>query len=181
MENERNIPSSSSDSWDSKGTTSNLGGGQAGRDQTEAPSDLGMRSRDEQTSTSAMGDRAQETDTGAFNDWETSSNSLIASNRVEGTAVYNPARDRLGTIQHLMIDKLSGHTEFAVMSFGGFLGIGVDYYPIPWNKLTYETDMGGYVVNLAQDQLSGAPRHRQDEDPDYNADYTGEIGRYYGL
>ena len=118
---------------------------------------------------------------GAFNDWETSTNPMIASNRVEGTAVYNTGRERLGTIQHIMIDKLSGQSEFAVMSFGGFLGIGSDYYPIPWNKLTYDTDVGGYVVDLTQDQLSGAPKYGEDENPDYNADYTGEIGRYYGL
>lgn len=129
--------------------------------------------------TTSRSDRS--TDTGAFNDWETSSNPMIASNRVEGTAVYNSGRDRLGTIQHIMIDKLSGQSEFAVMSFGGFLGIGSDYYPIPWNKLTYDTEVGGYVVDLTQEQLTGAPRYGEDENPDYNADYTGEIGRYYGL
>lgn len=59
---------------------------------------------------------------GAFQDWDTSTNPLIASNRVEGTAVYSQSRERLGTIQHIMIDKLSGQSEFAVMSFGGFLG-----------------------------------------------------------
>lgn len=128
---------------------------------------------------SGQGDAS--TGTGAFNDWETSTHPMIASNRVEGTAVYNSGRERLGTIQHIMIDKLSGQSEFAVMSFGGFLGIGSDYYPIPWNKLTYDTEMGGYVVDLTQDQLTGAPRYAEDQNPDYNADYTGEIGRYYGL
>lgn len=117
----------------------------------------------------------------AMQHWDTSANPLIASNRVEGTAVYSHDRDRLGTIQHIMIDKLSGQSEFAVMSFGGFLGIGSDYYPIPWNKLTYDTEVGGYVVDITQDQLSGAPRYAADDEPDYGTDYTGQVGRYYGL
>jgi hypothetical protein len=166
MEDERNNPSTSTDSWVGKGATSGLEGSQTDRDRGMA---------------SGMSGGAQSTDTGAFKDWETSANPMIASNRVEGTAVYNTGRERLGTIQHIMIDKLSGQSEFAVMSFGGFLGIGSDYYPIPWNKLTYDTDAGGYMVDMTQEQLTGAPRYGQDENPDYNADYTGEIGRYYGL
>lgn len=118
---------------------------------------------------------------GMFNDWETSNNPLIASNRVEGTAVYSQDRERLGTIHHIMIDKLSGQSEFAVMSFGGFLGIGSDYYPIPWNKLTYDTEAGGYVVDITREQLTGAPRYAADDEPDYGDDYTGQIGRHYGL
>lgn len=147
--------------------------------------------RPEQTGSSqTAGSRMGETDIGeesrtgsesAFRDWDTSTNPMIASNRVEGTAVYSTARDRLGTIQYIMIDKLSGQSEFAVMSFGGFLGIGSDYYPIPWNKLTYDTDVGGYVVDITQDQLSGAPRYAAGEEPDYGSDYTGQIGRHYGL
>jgi hypothetical protein len=120
-------------------------------------------------------------ESGMFNDWETSSNPMIASNRVEGTAVYSHDRERLGTIQHIMIDKLSGQSEFAVMSFGGFLGIGSDYYPIPWNKLTYDTEAGGYVVDITREQLSGAPSYSADQEPEYGEDYTGQIGRHYGL
>lgn len=130
----------------------------------------------------AMADTGQEeSGEGVFNDWDTSANPLIASNRVEGTAVYSTSRERLGTIQHIMIDKLSGQSEFAVMSFGGFLGIGSDYYPIPWNKLTYDTEAGGYVVDITAEQLNSAPRHAADEEPDYGTDYSGQIGRYYGM
>ena len=64
---------------------------------------------------------------------------LIASNRVEGTAVYDRTGEKLGRIENFMVDKVSGRSEYAVMSFGGFLGIGDDHHPIPWSKLTYDT------------------------------------------
>ncbi len=150
--------------------TTGMGSDPSGKQSAVSGSAAGMTGKTDDGTSSA-----------AFNTWETSTNPMIASNRVEGTAVYNSERERLGTIQHIMIDKLSGQSEFAVMSFGGFLGIGSDYYPIPWNKLSYDTEAGGYVVDLTQDQLTSAPRHGEDENPDYNADYTGEIGRYYGL
>jgi hypothetical protein len=57
--------------------------------------------------------------------------SLIGSDKVEGTAVYRSSGDKVGTIEQVMIDKISGKVTYAVMSFGGFLGIGQDYYPLP--------------------------------------------------
>jgi PRC-barrel domain protein len=61
--------------------------------------------------------------------------SLIGSDKVEGTAVYGADEQRIGTIQRVMIDKVSGKVAYAVTSFGGFLGIGEDYYPLPWPTL----------------------------------------------
>src|SRR3546814_1850534 len=74
------------------------------------------------------------------------SDRLIASNKVEGTAVYNRKGDRLGSVYNFMVDKRSGKIEYAVMSFGGFLGIGERYHPLPWSLLTYDTTQGGYLV-----------------------------------
>ena len=68
---------------------------------------------------------------------------LIASDKVEGTAVYNRQGERLGTVYNLMIDKYTGQVAYAVMSFGGFLGIGESYHPLPWRVLTYDTRQGG--------------------------------------
>jgi PRC-barrel domain len=62
-------------------------------------------------------------------------NRLISSEKVDGTAVYNRAGDHVGSIHHLMIDKFTGHVEYAVMSFGGFLGMGENYHPLPWRAL----------------------------------------------
>ena len=69
--------------------------------------------------------------------------SLIGSDKVEGTPVYRSNGDRVGQIERVMIDKLSGKVAYAVMSFGGFLGIGEDYYPLPWSLLTYNPRLEG--------------------------------------
>jgi len=88
---------------------------------------------------------------------------LIASDKVEGTAVYNRNGDRLGSVYNFMVNKRSGHVAYAVMSFGGFLGIGSSYHPLPWNELTYDTSLGGYVVNRTREQLEGAPAYSASE------------------
>ena len=106
---------------------------------------------------------------------------LIASNRVEGTAVYNRAGEKLGRIENFMVDKISGRSEYAVMSFGGFLGIGDDHRPIPWSKLTYDTDHGGYVVDLDREKLKDGPNYRAGEEPEFNRDYDRRVHDYYGV
>jgi hypothetical protein len=107
---------------------------------------------------------------------------LIGSDKVEGTAVYRSNGDRIGTIDRLMIDKLSGKVAYAVMSFGGFLGIGDDHYPMPWSLLTYNTDLGGYEVNISDAQLRGAPRFGQGEDWErYDRDRETALYSYYGV
>jgi hypothetical protein len=106
---------------------------------------------------------------------------LIASNKVEGTAVYNFEGERLGTITSFMVEKRSGQAEYAVMQFGGFLGIGSDYYPVPWSMLRYSTDHGGYVVDLDKDTLDDAPRYDDKQEPAYDADYNRQVYSYYGV
>jgi sporulation protein YlmC with PRC-barrel domain len=86
-------------------------------------------------------------------------NRLISSDKVEGTDVYNRNGDHLGSVRDLMIDKRSGQVEYAIMSFGGFLGMGESYHPLPWRMLTYDTGMGGYVVDVDRDRLDRAPRY----------------------
>src|SRR5881397_2863604 len=68
---------------------------------------------------------------------------LIGSDKVEGTTVYDAKGEKMGSIARVMIDKRSGQVASAVLSFGGFLGIGNDYYPIPWAALSYDTSLGG--------------------------------------
>jgi hypothetical protein len=67
------------------------------------------------------------------------------------------------------------------MSFGGFLGIGEKYHPLPWSALTYDTGQGGYVVNLSREQLEGAPVYADDEQPRWNREYEQDIHDYYGI
>jgi sporulation protein YlmC with PRC-barrel domain len=104
---------------------------------------------------------------------------LIASDKVEGTAVYNGKGDRLGSIRNFMVDKVSGEVEYAVLSFGGFMGMGTDSYPLPWDVLDYDTGQGGYVVDLDKDMLDQAPHYRADQTPSFNAAYGQEIRNYY--
>lgn len=111
----------------------------------------------------------------------TENGKLIASDRVEGTAVYGPNRDRLGKVENIMIDKRTGQAEYVVMSFGGFLGMGEDHYPLPWTKLDYDLEAGGYVVDIVPEKLKDAPHYARDERPDFDPAYSSQLGAYYGL
>lgn len=84
---------------------------------------------------------------------------LISAHRVQGTAVFDRSDHRLGTIEDVMIDKRSGQVAYAVMSFGGLLGLGERHHPLPWAVLTYEPRLGGYVVDLTREELEGAPHY----------------------
>jgi PRC-barrel domain protein len=84
---------------------------------------------------------------------------LIGSDKVEGTAVYGADRTKIGSIERVMIDKVSGKVAYAVLGFGGFLGIGDDHYPLPWQSLKYDTNLGGYVTGITDSQLRGAPKY----------------------
>lgn len=106
---------------------------------------------------------------------------LIASDKVEGTNVYNHQGERLGTVRRFMVDKKSGQVEYAVLGFGGLFGLGEDYYPLPWQMLTYDVRHGGYVVNLDKDQLRDAPRYAGDNEPAYDRDYDEQVYGHYGL
>src|SRR5271156_1926376 len=82
---------------------------------------------------------------------------LISADKVVGTAVYNRQGEHLGSVYGLMLNKLNGQVAYATMSFGGFLGIGESYHPLPWRVLTYDPRLDGYVVDLDRDKLKGAP------------------------
>jgi hypothetical protein len=84
---------------------------------------------------------------------------LIGSDKVEGTTVYDSHGEKIGSVERVMIDKQSGQVAYAVLSFGGFLGIGSDSYPIPWDSLTYDTSRGGYRTTITEQQLQGAPKY----------------------
>jgi sporulation protein YlmC with PRC-barrel domain len=107
--------------------------------------------------------------------------SVISSAKVEGSAVYNPERERLGSIDDLMIDKRSGQVRYAVLEFGGILGIGTDKYPLPWDTMHYDIDLDGYVVSVAKEQLKNAPRYADDRSPEYTPEFGRTIYDYYSI
>jgi hypothetical protein len=89
---------------------------------------------------------------------------LIESDRVEGTTVYDPDGNSIGSIKRLMIEKISGRVSYAVMTFGGFLGLGEEEHAIPWHALTYDTNLGGYRTAITEQQLRGAPTFYRSQD-----------------
>lgn len=105
--------------------------------------------------------------------------SLIAADKIEGTSVFNRNGDKLGSVDDILIDKLSGRAVYAVMSFGGFLGMGAKYHPLPWSTLNYDTKLSGYVVDLDKKALEAAPSYDSDGNFEWTADYGRKVDGYY--
>jgi len=104
---------------------------------------------------------------------------LISSDDVQNTNVYGPNDDKIGAIDHLMIDKVSGRVTYAVMSFGGILGLGHSHYPVPWAVLTYDTSLGGYRTNITEAQLRDSPQFSDDDWA--NRDWENRVHRHYNV
>jgi hypothetical protein len=112
---------------------------------------------------------------------ETKHHALVASDRVEGTIVRRLSGERVGTIQRLMIDKVSGNVAYAVLRFGGFLGMGEKHLPIPWERLKFDTTRQAYLVSLSDAELAKAPSYAAGEEFDWG-DRKSEVAlhNYYG-
>ena len=104
---------------------------------------------------------------------------LIAAGKVNGTNVYNTAGEKLGSVDDIMIDKVSGRAIYAVMSFGGFLGMGEKFHPLPWATLKYDAQKGGYVVNLDKKLLEAAPNYDRGSEFKWTPDYGRKVDSYY--
>jgi len=113
---------------------------------------------------------------------------LIASDRVERTAVRRSDGTKLGIIERLMLDKVNGKVAYAVLSFGGFMGIGVKHIPVRWDRLKYAVALDAYEINLSDEELSRVPSFEGDEDFDwgYRDDVIANLNfyrtpRYWGV
>lgn len=107
---------------------------------------------------------------------------LIGSDKVEGTAVFGPDDTKIGSIERVMIDKVSGRVSYAVLGFGGFLGLGNDHYPLPWQSLKYDTRLGGYRTGITESQLRGAPKYGDGSDWNWgDTGTTRALNDYYGV
>ena len=107
----------------------------------------------------------------------TSTHTLIASDRVEGTPVRRATGEKIGTIERLMVEKASGKVAYAVLTFGGFLGIGHKHMPIPWDRLHYDQKLGAYHIDLS-DREFDAIRAGEDFDWGERPIEVGTQGRY---
>ncbi len=105
---------------------------------------------------------------------------LIAGQKVAGTDVFNTDLEKLGTIEDVMIDKPSGRIAYAVLSFGGFLGIGGKHHPLPWQTRRYDPALGGYVVDLDRRVLEGAPAYEVESELE-DEQFGRRLHDYYNL
>jgi hypothetical protein len=104
---------------------------------------------------------------------------LIGSDRVEGTPVCRPTGEKIGVIQRLMIDKVSGKIAYAVLTFGGFLGFGQKHFPIPWQSMKFNLQVGAYELEVTEDQLRTAPSFAPGEEFDWGDRSDEIIVRHY--
>jgi sporulation protein YlmC with PRC-barrel domain len=111
---------------------------------------------------------------------QSTSGNLIAAERVNGTTVYNMQGEKLGHVEDIMIDKVTGKAIYAVMSFGGFLGMGEKQHPLPWSTLKYDQRQGGYVVDLDRKLLEGAPTY-EGNDFRWTPEYGRSVDKYYNV
>jgi sporulation protein YlmC with PRC-barrel domain len=102
----------------------------------------------------------------------------VSSNDIHGTEVYGAGGKHIGEVDHMIIDKLSGRVAYAVISFGGFMGLGHSHYPIPWSALRYDTSLGGFRTNITEQQLKDAPQFSDDSWQD--RDWETRTHQYYG-
>jgi hypothetical protein len=105
---------------------------------------------------------------------------LIGSDKVEGTSVFSADGEKMGSIERVMLGKRTGKIAYAVLSFGGFLGIGHDHYPLPWASLTYDEELEGYRTAITLSQLEGAPKYANDTDWSWQA-RARSVDDYYGV
>jgi sporulation protein YlmC with PRC-barrel domain len=89
--------------------------------------------------------------------------SAIRAKKVIGTTVKDPSGASIGKVEDIVLDKLSNNIMFAIVGFGGFLGMGEKFHPLPWSTLDYDETEGGYVVNLTKDQLQAAPAYSMED------------------
>ena len=104
---------------------------------------------------------------------------LVSSEDVHGTNVYSPDATKIGEVDHLVIDKQSGRVTYAVMNFGGFLGLGQSHYPLPWGTLRYNTELGGYQTGVTEAQLQNAPEYNTDALA--NRAWETQVHSHYGV
>lgn len=107
---------------------------------------------------------------------------LIASDKVEGTEVFDRKGEKIGTVRKVMIGKRDGQVRYVVMGFGGLFGMGEDSFPLPWDGLDYDTTLGGFKlkgISKEDFQSNKAPSYGRDQEPDWSNDYDRSIRLYY--
>ena len=105
---------------------------------------------------------------------------LITASKVQGNNVYDLAGEKIGSVSDLVIEKVSGRTVYAVISFGGLFGIGAKYHPLPWEALKYNEELGGYGVDVNKERLTNAPSY-ESSDFEWTPRFRSEVDSYYNV
>lgn len=106
---------------------------------------------------------------------------VLAADTLTGERVVNRRKEDLGTIQHLMIDVEKGRIAYAVLSFGGFLGMGDKLFAIPWNALALDTEERQFILDVDKKLLERAPGFDKAHWPDMaDRAWGAEVSTYYG-
>jgi sporulation protein YlmC with PRC-barrel domain len=108
---------------------------------------------------------------------------VVSASKLTGGDVKNSDGEKLGDIKEIMIDRRTGHVAYAVLDFGGFLGMGDKYFAIPWSALqTHITEPNSYVLNVTKERLTAAPGFDKKSWPDFaDRKWGGSIFEYYSL
>ena len=105
---------------------------------------------------------------------------LMGADTLIGNDVYNSANESLGSIKELMIDMSTGKISYAVLSFGGFLGVGDRLFAVPWQALKLDTTNKRFMLNASKEQLKNAPGFDKNNWPDTpNGQWYHEVYKYY--
>lgn len=105
----------------------------------------------------------------------------ILASKVKGTPVYNSQGDEIGHVEDVVLDKKSDRIMFAALGFGGVLGMGEKYAPVPWSMLDFQPDRGGYVVPLSEDMIKKAPCYNLDDLTKDDGDIRNGSYTYYNV
>jgi sporulation protein YlmC with PRC-barrel domain len=106
---------------------------------------------------------------------------FISSSLVEDTEVFRPTGEKIGRVEYLVIEKATGQVRVVVMSFGGFLGLGKEHRPVPWEALGYNTTLDGYVLNADDDVLKNSPVIDEGKEIEWDIPYRQTIFSHWGF
>lgn len=106
---------------------------------------------------------------------------LIATHKVKGAMAFLPDGKQIGRVDHFMVDKRTGQAIYALMNFGGFLGLGEELRPLPWSAVEYRPELGGYVVDAENDKFRGSPFIKAGVKPEWDSEYAEMLHEYWGV
>jgi sporulation protein YlmC with PRC-barrel domain len=109
---------------------------------------------------------------------------ILSAGTITGDEIHNPSGEKLGELKEIMLDLNSGRVAYAVLSFGGFLGLGDKLFAIPWEMLTLNSEDHAFVLDINKETLENAPGFDKDSWPnlaDYESGWLQDVYDFYGF